>query len=272
VLLLLAAPAGAAGHPRVVSLAPNITEIVYAAGAGRALVGTVEYSDFPAAARDLPRVGDGWQVDVERVLALRPDLVLAWSTGTPQGTIEKLQSVGLRVESVQTQRLADVPAALRRLGALAGSPREAEEAATRFETEIERLRVRYAEARDVSVFIEIDDQPLFTVGGHHVISEAVTLCGGRNIFADLRQVAPTVDLESVLARDPQVIVSTDDTIADPAAEWRRWPRLTAVQAGAIYSLPADLVARATPRLAQGVALTCAALDDARRRLGLLATR
>lgn len=272
VLLLLAAPAGAAGHPRVVSLAPNITEIVYAAGAGRALVGTVEYSDFPAAARDLPRVGDGWQVDVERVLALRPDLVLAWSTGTPQGTIEKLQSVGLRVESVQTQRLADVPAALRRLGALAGSPREAEAAATRFETEIERLRVRYAEARDVSVFIEIDDQPLFTVGGHHVISEAVTLCGGRNVFADLRQVAPTVDLESVLARDPQVIVSTDDTIADPAAEWRRWPRLTAVKAGAIYSLPADLVARATPRLADGVALTCAALDDARRRLGLLATR
>jgi iron complex transport system substrate-binding protein len=272
VLLLFTASAGAAEHPRMVSLAPNITEIVYAAGAGPSLVGTVEYSDYPVAARELPRVGDGWQVDVERVLALRPDLVLAWSTGTPQRTIEKLEAVGLRVESVQTQRLADVPAALRRLGALAGSPREAEAAATRFESEIQRLRERYAGASSVSVFIQIDDQPLYTVGGRHVINEAVTLCGGRNVFGDLRQVAPTVDLEAVLARDPQVILSTDDTIAEPAADWQRWPRMTAVKVGAVYSLPADLVARATPRLAEGVALACAALDDARRRLELPTTR
>lgn len=268
ILLLLGLSAVAAERPRIVSLAPSVTEIAYAAGAGPSLVGTVEYSDFPAAARDLPRVGDGWQVDVERVLALRPDLVLAWATGTPQATIAKLEAVGLRVESVETQRLADVPAALRWLGALAGSPGEAEAAAGEFESEIRRLRQRYSGARTVSVFIEIDDDPLYTVGGQHVISEAVTLCGGRNVFADLRQVAPPVDLESVLARDPQVIVSTDDTIADPIAAWRRWPHLAAVRAGAIYSLPADLVARATPRLASGVALTCAALDDARRRLGV----
>jgi len=264
-LLLLAAAAAAGERPRVVSLAPSITEIAYAAGAGPALVGTVEYSDYPAAARTLPRVGDGWHVDVERVLALRPDLVLAWSTGTPQSTIGKLEAAGLRVESVQTQRLADVPAALRRLGALAGSPREAGAAAARFESEIRRLRERYRDAPIVSVFIQIDDQPLYTVGGRHVISEAVTLCGGRNVFADLRQVAPPVDLESVLARNPQAIVSTDDTVTDPAAAWRRWPQLAAVASGAIYSLPADLVARATPRLAEGVARTCAALDDARRR-------
>ena len=271
-LLLLLAAAGAGERPRMVSLAPNITEIAYAAGAGPALVGTVEYSDYPAAARELPRVGDGWQVDVERVISLRPDLVLAWSTGTPQATIEKLEAAGLHVESVQTQRLADVPAALRRLGALAGSPREAEAAATRFESEIERLRGRYRDAPVVGVFVEIDDQPLYTVGGRHVISEVVTLCGGRNVFAELVQAAPRVDLESVLARNPQVILSTDDTVADPAAAWRRWPHLAAVQAGTIYSLPADLVARATPRLAEGVARTCAALDDARRRLGSRAAR
>jgi iron complex transport system substrate-binding protein len=268
VLLLIPASLAAAERPRIVSLAPNITEIAYAAGAGPALVGTVEYSDYPAAARELPRVGDGWQVDVERVLALEPDLVLAWATGTPGTTIAKLEAVGLRVESVETRRLADVPAALRRLGALAGSPGEAEAAAVRFESEILRLRRRYATAQVVSVFIEIDDQPLYTVGGQHVINEAVMLCRGRNIFAELRQVAPPVDLESVLARNPQVILSTDDTIADPASAWQRWPRVAAVNAGAVYSLPADLVARAAPRLAEGVALTCAALDDARRRLGL----
>jgi iron complex transport system substrate-binding protein len=266
-LLATAGAAVAAGRPRIVSLAPSLTEIAYAAGAGPALVGTVEYSDYPAAARALPRVGDGWSVDAERVLALRPDVVLAWSSGTPQATIERLEAVGLRVVSVPTYRLADVPAALRQLGALAGTPQQAEAAAMGFEAGIRRLRERYAGARSVTVFIQIDDQPLYTVGGRHVISEVVELCGGRNVFADLPQVAPPVDLESVLARDPQVILSTDDTVADPAAAWRRWPQLAAVRAGAVYSLPADLVARATPRLADGVARTCAALDDARRRLG-----
>ncbi len=189
-LLATAGAAVAAGRPRIVSLAPSLTEIAYAAGAGPALVGTVEYSDYPAAARALPRVGDGWSVDAERVLALRPDVVLAWSSGTPQATIERLEAVGLRVVSVPTYRLADVPAALRQLGALAGTPQQAEAAAMGFEAGIRRLRERYAGARSVTVFIQIDDQPLYTVGGRHVISEVVELCGGRNVFADLPQVAP----------------------------------------------------------------------------------
>jgi len=262
-----AEPADAAGRLRIVSLAPSLTEITYAAGAGAALVGTVEYSDYPAAARRLPRVGDGWRVDVEQVLALRPDLVLAWTSGTPQATIEQLESVGLRVVQVSTFRLADVPAALRLVGRLAGTRSVAEVAAVRFEVEVLRLRERHAGARVLTVFIQIDDQPLYTVGGRHVLSEVAELCNGRNVFADLSQVAPQVDVEAVLARNPQVILSTDDTVADPAAGWRRWPQLAAVQAGAIYALPSDLVARATPRLVEGVAATCAALDDARRRLG-----
>ena len=267
VLLLVAAmPAGAAERLRIVSLAPSLTEIAYAAGAGAALVGTVEYSDYPAEARSLPRVGDGWSVDVERVLALRPDVVLAWSSGTPQATIERLESVGLRVVTVPTFRLADVPAALRLVGRLAGTPAVAESAARRFDDEVDRLRRQHAGVSVLTVFIQIDDQPLFTVGGRHVLSEVVELCGGRNVFAGLTQVAPQVDVEAVLARDPQVILSTDDTVADPAAMWRRWPQLKSVRAATIYPLPSDLVARATPRLAQGVAATCGALDDARRRL------
>jgi iron complex transport system substrate-binding protein len=265
-LLGSVAPAVAAERLRIVSLAPSLTEITYAAGAGAALVGTVEYSDYPAAARQLPRVGDGWRVDVEQVLALRPDLVLAWTSGTPEATIEQLESVGLRVVPVPTFRLADVPAALRLIGRLAGTRSVAEIAAVRFEDEVLRLRERQADARVLTVFIQIDDQPLYTVGGRHVLSEVVELCGGRNVFAALTQVAPQVDVESVLARNPQVILSTDDTVADPAAQWRRWPQLAAVRAGAVYALPSDLVARATPRLVEGVAATCAALDDARRRL------
>ena len=172
----------------------------------------------------------------------------------------------LRVVTVPTFRLADVPAALRLVGNLAGTRPVAETAAARFEDEILQLRCVHAGARPVTVFVQIDDEPLFTVNGRHVISEMLELCGGRNVFADLPQVAPTVDIEAVLARDPQVILSTDDTIADPQAAWRRWPQLAAVRVGAIYSMPSDTVTRATPRLVDGVRSVCSALDDARRRM------
>lgn len=265
--LLCAATASAAPPPRIVSLAPHLTEIAYAAGAGASLVGTVEYSDYPEAARSLPRVGDGWRVDLEQVLALRPDVVLAWTSGTPRATIERLQALKLRVVEVPTFRLADVPAALRTVGGLAGTREAAEPAAARFEEQVRQLRRTHAGAGRVSVFVQIDDDPLFTVSGRHVISEVVELCGGRNVFASLSQVAPQVDAESVLARDPEAILSTDDTVADPAARWLRWPQLAAMRHGTIYSVPSDTVARASPRLLEGVRAVCAALEDARARLG-----
>jgi iron complex transport system substrate-binding protein len=267
IALLGAAHAGAAeARPRMVSLAPNLTEIAYAAGAGDVIVGTVEYSDFPEAARRIPRVGDAWRVDMERVLALRPDLVLVWPSGTASAVIEQLRRLGLKVVVVPTFRLADVPAALRSIGALAGSVEVAERAAAEFERDIAVQRESHRDRAVLSVFIEIDDEPVYTVNGEHIISEVVHLCGGRNVFAQLPQIAPPVVLETVLKHDPQVILSTDDTIADPKAQWSHWPRLRAVRAGTIYSLPSDLVTRATPRLAQGVRATCAALDDARERL------
>jgi iron complex transport system substrate-binding protein len=250
---------------RIVSLAPNLTELAYAAGAGSTLVGTVEYSDYPEAARALPRVGDAWRVDPERVLQLRPDLVLAWSSGTPGDTVARLESLGLRVVSIPTYRLADVGAALRTIGKIAGTAAIADAAAATFDAGIGRLRAAHATAPILDVFIEIDDEPLFTVNGRHVISEVVQLCGGRNVFADLPQLAPPVALEAVIARDPQVILSTDDTIADPRALWRRWTRVAAVRDGTIYSMPSDTLTRATPRLAEGAREVCAALDDARSK-------
>lgn len=265
-LALCSLAAAAAPAPRIVSLAPHLTEIAYAAGAGSALVGTVEYSDYPEAARSLPRVGDGWLVDFERVLALRPDVVLAWSSGTPRATIERLLALRLNVVEVPTYRLEDVPAALRQVGDLAGTRATAEPVAARFDADVRRLRQQHSGSRSVTVFVQIDDEPLFTVSGRHVISEVVELCGGRNVFADLPQIAPQIDSEAVLARDPQVILSTDDTIADPRAQWLRWPQLAAVRHGTIYAMPSDTVARASPRLVQGVESVCGALDDARRRL------
>ncbi len=252
-------------QPRIVSLAPNLTELAYAAGAGGTLVGTVEYSDYPDAARALPRVGDAWRVDPERVLALKPDLVLAWPSGTPVDTVARLESLGLRVVSIPTYRLAEVASALRTIGKIAGTSAVADASATAFDARVRQLRTDHAGAPAVTVFIEIDDEPLFTVNGRHVISEIVELCGGRNVFAELPQLAPPVSLEAVLARDPQVILSTDDTIADPLALWRRWTRIAAVRDGTIYSMSSDTLTRATPRLADGASEVCSALDDARAK-------
>ena len=258
--------------PRLLSLAPGLTELAYAAGAGSLLVGTVEYSDHPEAARSLPRVGDAWRVDLERVLASKPDVVLAWPTGTPAATIAQLRRLGLEVVEVPTQRLADVPAALRLLGRLAGTREQAERAALEFEARVARQRATYASRTPLSVFIEIDDEPVYTVNGQHVISEIVELCGGRNVFSSLPQLAPPISTEAVLAADPQAILSTDDTVADPGALWRRWPRLRAVRANAIYRVPGDFLTRASPRLADGVDATCAVLEQARAAYGTEASR
>ena len=265
--LLAAGPgAAAAPGPRIVSLAPNLTELAYSAGAGDALVGTVDYSDYPAAARSLPRVGDAWRVDPESVLALRPDLVLAWASGTPEATIARLEALNLRVVPIATYRLADVATALRTIGRMAGSESAAEAAATRFEADIGRLRATHADARRLGVFIEIDDEPLYTVNGRHIISEVVDLCGGRNVFSDVPQLAPAVAIEAVLARNPDVILTTDDTIRDPRALWQGWKTLAAVRSGTIYSMASDTLTRATPRLVLGAREVCAALDDARKKL------
>jgi iron complex transport system substrate-binding protein len=251
---------------RVVSLAPHLTELVFAAGGGDTLVGTVEWSDYPEAAKAIPRVGNAWRVDLERLLALRPDVVLSWPSGTPADIVARVDALKLRRVDIPTFRLADVPAALLQLGELTGHSATAQAAASAFQRDIDELRSRYAQAAEVTVFVQLDDQPLFTVNSRHIISEIVELCGGRNVFAALPQLAPSIGIEAVIAADPQVILSTDDTIADPAAQWRQWSRLTAVRHATIYPIHADTVARSTPRLVQGTRETCANLDDARLRL------
>jgi iron complex transport system substrate-binding protein len=257
---------------RIVSLAPHLTELAFAAGAGDRIVATVEYSDYPQAARSILRIGDAFRVDMERVLELEPDIVLAWHTGTPVPTIERLRELDLEVEVVSTQTLAEVPAALRRLGQLGGTPDAAESAAKQFEAEISRLRREHRNRKAVSVFLQVNDRPLYTVNGKHIISEIAALCGGANVFADLRDLAPTIGIEAVIAANPEAIVSTDDTVADAMAHWRRWDAIAAVRAGNVFTLSSDELARATPRLVQGARAMCNTLETARENLARFAIR
>ena len=251
---------------RIISVAPNLTELLYAAGAASQLVAVSEYSDYPEAAETLPRIGDAFRLDYERIVALAPTVAVIWESGTPPDVRTRLEGLGIRVVGIPTRKLDDIAAGLETLGALAGTEKTATAAAAEFRSEIAKLRVEYRERPKIRVFVQIDDAPLFTVGGGHLISEIVELCGGSNVFADATALALPVDLESVLVRAPQVILSTDD--GDPIAYWARFGNFAAVANGNVFRAPADLLARPSPRISQGAARVCSELDEARRRAGL----
>lgn len=255
---------------RIVSLAPNLTELAFAAGAGDRIVGTPEYSDYPQAALEVARIGDAFRVDFERVLALRPDIVLAWESGTPEAVIGRLQALQLNVKTIATHRLAAVAQAVREIGSIAGTSATADAVAARFENDIAALRKEYSERAVVSVFLQINDRPLYTVNGKQIMSEIVELCGGRNVFAGLSDLAPQIGIEAVIAANPQVIISTDDSGAEALARWQRWTHVTAVKTGNVYAVPPEHIARATTRLAGGAKAICRTLETARQRGGQLA--
>ena len=249
---------------RIVSLAPYLTELLFAAGAGDALVGVTEFSDYPVAARSLPRVGGGGGLDIEAIMALQPDLVVAWQSGNPSAQVEKLQSFGIPVFISEPRQLGDVPATLRRLGRLAGTGAVASVQEAHFNKRHGELRNRYASRPKVSLFYQIWEQPLMTLNGEHIFADVVRLCGGENIFHALPALAPQVDIEAVLQADPQVIVVAADT-DDPSSlsQWQRWPQLSAVKQGQVYAIQREQLVRHTPRILDGAARLCELLDAAR---------
>ncbi|MGB9429641.1 MAG: cobalamin-binding protein [Gammaproteobacteria bacterium] len=266
--------AGADGHTltiaaparRIVSLAPDLTELVYDVGAGADMAGAGKYSDYPEAAKKLPRIGDAFRVDLERLVALKPDLILAWQGGTPVALIERLRALKLPVLVIGTHQLTDIASNLELIGRATGHEREAKVAAQAFLGGLEKLRGRYAGRKPVRVFYEISGTPLYTIGGRQIISRMIELCGSRNIFSDLTAPAAAVSMESVLARNPQAIVTGDDPgAAARLKEWQRWPQISAVKTSSLYSIPGDLLARATPRILQGGQRLCEGLGAARKR-------
>jgi iron complex transport system substrate-binding protein len=244
-----------------VSVAPNLTEMLFAAGAAQQVVGVSEYSDWPEEAKSLPRIGDAFRLDYERIVALEPSVAVVWATGTPAGVTERLESLGIRVVGIPTRTLDDIAAGVEALGELAGTQEVARAAAADFRARIAALRAAYRERSKLRTFIQIDDAPLFTVGGGHLITQIVELCGGDNVFADAADLALPVDLESVIARAPEVIVSADD--GDPVGYWARFPELPAVARGNVFRAPADKLSRPSPRIAEGAEEVCALLDRAR---------
>jgi len=264
VLVAGSAAAAAPGHGGVVTLAPHLAELVFAAGAGAELSGVSAYSDYPPAVRKLPVIGDAFVVDHEQLALLDPDLVLAWQSGTPARVVDELRELGYRVEVIRTRGIDDVPAALRRIGDLTGNAHDAERAAARFQAAMDALARRWAGATPVRVFYQVTARPLYTINGDHYASDLIGLCGGVNIFAELGGLAPLVTEEAVLARDPEVLLAPGPERERTFSHWRRWPALAANRYGNRFTVPADAIGRATPRLADAGAAVCAALQQGRR--------
>lgn len=254
---------------RIITLAPHATELLFAAGAGATLIATVEFSDFPPAARRLPRVGGYETIDVERIVALKPDLVVAWGSGNPPAVIDLLIALRVPVYISEPRKLDDIATSLIAFGRFAASVPAAEKAAVEFRQRAAALRTRYGSRSPVRVFYQVWDEPLMTVNDSHLISKVLDLCGGRNVFGGLPSLAPTVDVEAVLAADPDAILSSEETGARRNAidSWRRWPRLRAVRNEHLLLLPPDILVRHSPRILDGAQAVCDRLDRVRDRIG-----
>jgi iron complex transport system substrate-binding protein len=243
---------------RIVSLTPHLTELLFAVGAGSQVVGVDGASDFPHQALALPRVGDYSRINFERILALKPDLVIVWVGGNRAADIHGLEKMGVPVLHTQATRLDDVARLLRLIGEASGHAGAGEAAARDFSARLDGLRVRDGRKPPLRVFYQVWDRPLMTVGGNQWISDALALCGARNVFADLRGLSPAVSREAVLQRAPELIVSGGDA-PDPQQQWQEFASLPAVRNQAFARVNADRLHRLTPRLIEGVAELCGAV-------------
>lgn len=263
---LAAVPASGKPAARIVTLAPHLAELVDSIGAGDRIVGVSAHTDFSEGITDLPQVGDAFLVDQERLALLEPDLILAWQSGTPASTVEELRRRGYRVEVIRTQRLADVAAALLEVGRLTGEVEQSRAAARAFEQELGAIGRRYAASERVRVFYQVSERPLYTVSGAHFVSELIDLCGGRNVFSDLNDLAPMVSEEAVLARDPEMFLAggtPGGTDHDPFAVWRRWDAMAANRYDNFFVVDANTLARPTTRLVEAGKQICERLQRGR---------
>ncbi|MCL6264190.1 cobalamin-binding protein [Craterilacuibacter sp. RT1T] len=250
---------------RVISLAPHATELIYAAGGGARMVGAVSYSDYPPAALKLPRIGDNRQLDLERIIALKPDLLVVWLHGNAERQLAQLKKLGIPLFYSEPKKLADIPGSLTRLGHLLGSEAAASTAATRYQQRLDALGRRYGKQKPVKVFYQVWHKPLYTLNNSHIASDAIRLCGGINVFGQLPLTAPTVNVEAVLAANPDVIVAgSDDRRSTELEMWKRYPTLNAARHQQLYTLDSSLLSRSGPRILDGATLLCEKLDQARQ--------
>ena len=255
---------------RIISLTPHITELLFSAGAGKKIVGAVTYSNYPDEAKRIERVGDAASVDIEKIIALEPDIIIVWASGTNRSILERLRRLDIPLYYSEAKTLEQIAHSLVKLGRLAGAESVARKHSDVFLSRLHALKLIYSSKEPVAVFYQFWHQPMFTINKNHLINNVIRLCGGRNIFAGLPSLTPTVDIEAVLAGNPDVIIVSGLTDAPPRwlEQWNKWPEIKAVKYHRIYSIPPDFLLRHTLRTLKGAELMCEHIDAARNRLHL----
>lgn len=248
---------------RIVTLAPSLTEIVFAAGAGKQVVAVSAYSDFPAEAKKLPQVADFAGVALEALIVQKPDLVIAWRSGNRESDLKRIRALGIPLYVVEVAKMRDVPRVLRDVGLLAGTSQTAEEVARNFEQRAQDLRIRFSNKSRVSVFFEISREPLMTVSDQHAIGEIITLCGAGNVFGDAPLAAFAPSLEKLVSLNPDAIIYPAAADGPNNVPWPRYAVLAAAKKKQIYRVDADPILRPGPRSIEGAEQVCAAIEQAR---------
>lgn len=252
---------------RVISLTPHTTELIYYIGAGPQLVAVTSYSDYPSEVKKLPIVGDFRQVDLERVLAMKPDLLVVWQGGNPQKQLERLKRAGIPVFYSDPRHLSDIRDNMIKLGILTGHEATARKKAEQWTQGVSRLKKQYGKRTPVRVFYQVSDSPLFTLNGEHIVNDAIALCGGKNVFADLSIIAPNVSIESVIAKNPEAIISSKGLeISNGLSMWKRFRMVDAVRYGNLFGINPDWMDRPGPRMLAGTEMLCKKLDESRKNL------
>lgn len=251
---------------RVVALAPHIVENLFSIGAGDTLVGVVTHSDFPAEATNLPIVGGYKKTNYEKIAELKPDLIVAWESGNSYGNLNKLRDLGFTVLIDQPDSLDDIAKSLRMLGSATGKSKRANEVATAFTEKLNKFRVNQADKPSVSVFYQVWNDPLITINGNHIISDAIRACGGKNVFANEVAVAPRTNIESVIAKNPEAIIASGMSEARPEwlDDWKQWRSITAVENNHLFFVDPDHLQRHTIRQLSAIKSICTQLDQVRQ--------
>ncbi|OEZ52211.1 cobalamin-binding protein [Duganella sp. HH105] len=249
---------------RIIAMAPHVTELLYAAGGGDKIVGAVTYSDYPEAAKKLPRVGDNRQVDMERVIAMKPDLIVIWMHGASERQIETLRQLNIPMFHSEPTKLDGIADNVLRLGQLMGTEAVAQPVAAEIRQKFAALAKQYGNRPPVRMFYQVWDKPLYTLNGTSIVSDAMRLCGGVNIFADLKVTAPVVSNEAVLQADPEAIFGTSEKNYGGVGLWKPYTTMKAVRNDNLFTLDGELLNRAGPRMVAGTTAMCEKLELARQ--------
>ncbi len=251
---------------RIISLAPHTTELLFAAGADQQLIAVVNYSDYPEKAKKLPQVGSYNRLDIEAILALNPDMIVAWKSGNPDEALLSLEKLGLKIFYSEPRNLESISSEIVQLGKLLGTENIANSVAHKFNKKLKNLSEKYSKKRPVKLFYQVWNKPLMTINGQHLISDVIRLCGAKNVFGDLSLLAPKVDIEAVIQASPEIIVAgTNESRSTWLAEWNKWTAIPAVKNHYVYGINADLIVRHTPRILQGASEMCEYINRARQK-------